>query len=276
MPTFQRDHGEKLYYLDENPGSRETILLLHGLGVNSQSWVLQIPDFVKAGYRVIAPDLPGFGQSSDCAFKGFVHMAAGISNLVQYLEVQSVTTLGISMGGIVALQLALDYPSKVDRLVLVNTLAKLDLGNPLLWPYYLSRVVLIQTRGLEDQAKVVARHLFPRPEDELYRQATIESIKEADLDSYRRALRAIARFNVQPRLREIDCPTLVITGANDTTIPAKNQLGLAEGIPKADHVIIQNAGHAVCIDQSESFNRSVLEFLARHAIQYSLARQVTR
>jgi len=242
------------------------MVLLHGLGVNSRSWLLQIPILTKTGYRILAPDLPGFGQSCKTRFSSIPQIASDITALMQSLHVNNAIVCGISMGGILALQLTLDHPDLVNRLILVNSMAKLSIGNPLLWPYFLWRYILIQTRGLEKQAEVVANRLFPQPKDSLFRQAAIESIMEADLESYRSAMKSIARFNVQKRLPEIHCPTLVITGENDTTIPAKYQRRMAERIPRALHIIIKNAGHAVTIDQPNLFNSCVLEFLENRAI----------
>ena len=167
------------------------LFLLHGLGINSNSWLLQLPIFARSGYRILAPDIPGFGQSSNARFTDFQRMASTMADLLTSLNLASVITIGISMGGILALQLVLDYPHLISRQVLVNTTAKFDLGNPLLWPYYLSRVILIQSRGLEEQAEVVADRIFPRLKDRSYRQLTIDMIMEADLDSYRIAMRAI-------------------------------------------------------------------------------------
>jgi len=266
MLTFHLDHGEKIFYLDENTAGYPGMLRLHGLGVNSRSWQLQIPAFTGSGYRILAPDLPGFGQSCKSRFSSIPQVASEIAVLLHSLHVTSAIVCGISMGGILALQLTLDHPDLVSRLILVNSMAKLSIGNPLLWPYFLWRYILVQSRGLEEQAEVVANRLFPQPKDSLYRQAAIESIMEADLESYKAAMRSIAKFNVQKRLSEIHSPTLVITGENDSTIPARNQRRMAERIPGALHIIIKNAGHAVTIDQPDLFNSCVLSFLENREI----------
>lgn len=264
MPIYHNATKENIYYLEEHPDGSPAMLLLHGLGVNSSSWQLQLPDFSRAGYRLLAPDLPGFGQSRQMRFSSFPEIAADMASLLRSLQLDRVVALGISMGGMVGLQLTLDYPDLVEGLVLTNSMAKMGMGNPLLWPYLLWRYFLIQTRGLEDQAQVVANRLFPQPKDSLLRQATIEAIMEADLESYRLAMKAIAKFNVQNRLPEIRCPTLVITGENDTTIPARDQARMAKHIPNARQVVIKDAGHAVIVDQPAIFNRHVLDFLQSH------------
>jgi 3-oxoadipate enol-lactonase len=74
-------------------------------------------------------------------------------------------------------------------------------------------------------------------------------------------MRSLARFNVAHRLHEIQCPTLVISGERDTTVPLESQTRLAKSIPNARHVIIPNAGHAVTVEQFQAFNQAFLDFL---------------
>jgi pimeloyl-ACP methyl ester carboxylesterase len=78
MPIFHTNHGEKIYYIDENTAGSPVMLLFHGLGVNSRSWLLQIPAFSDAGYRILAPDLPGFGLSCNTRFTSFSQIASEI------------------------------------------------------------------------------------------------------------------------------------------------------------------------------------------------------
>lgn len=274
MPTFPPNDEKRIYYIDENPTGSPVVVLLHGLGVNSKSWSLQFPALTKSGYRTIAPDLPGFGQSNQVPFRGIQQVSCEIAAMLQILTSERVFLVGISMGGILALQLTLDHPQVVAKLVLVNSMAKLDLNKPLMWPYYFWRYLLIQTKGLETQAEVVAERLFPAPDDNLFRQATVESIMEADLASYRTAMKSIARYNAEKRLTEIGCPILVITGENDTTIPLSIQRHMAGRIPRAVHILIKDAGHAVTIDQAEHFNCAVLEFLNDQPISTNATVQV--
>lgn len=276
MQNIQANNGENLYYKDENPSGQPVILLLHGLGVNSKSWLFQVPAFTGAGYRTIAPDLPGFGQSCTIPFRNIQQATFQVTSLLQSIDVRSVIALGISMGGLLALQLALDQPHLVERLVLVNSMAKFHAENPLLWPYYVWRFLLIQVKGLEHQAEYVAKRLFPLPKDHLFRQGAIESIMEADLQSYHAAMKSIARFNVENRLSEIRCPTLVISGENDTTILPEYQRRMAGRIPQAVHVVVKDAGHAVTIDQPEVFNSSVLDFIADLPVLANPSSQVNK
>jgi 3-oxoadipate enol-lactonase len=263
MPFLDLATGARLFYLDENPAAPQAVLLLHGLGANGNSWQLQTPALIGAGFRVIAPDTPGFGQST---YPGdgtsILKLTSPIAELLGRLQLGPTHVVGISMGGTQALQLALDWPECVAKLVLVNTFAHLDLSKAISWPYFLLRFILVHTLGLEAQGKAVARRIFPHADQEILRQMLIDQIMQADPHGYRAAMRALARFNVSPRLHEIMSPSLVITGAQDTTVPIRDQDALVHGIANARQVIIPGAGHAVSVDKPEEFNHNLLEFLA--------------
>jgi 3-oxoadipate enol-lactonase len=165
------------------------------------------------------------------------------------------------MGGVIALQFALDYPELVKKLVLVNTFAVL---RPTHWSgylYFLQRFILVNTMGLPAQARFVARRIFPAPDQEPLRQLLIEQVTKADPRAYRAAMLNLGLFNVVRRLGEVKAPTLVITGQNDTTVDPQRQKVLVNNIAGARQVIIPGAGHAVSIDQPELFNQALMEFL---------------
>jgi 3-oxoadipate enol-lactonase len=262
MPRIEISKGHCIQYIDENPSGERWICLLHGLGVNASSWQLQMPTLIQAGFRVIAPDLPGFGQSDYTGFNSIHQLGSSVAEFLQKFPVNHFILMGISLGGMLGLQIALDYPKLVERLILVNAMAKFELGSPKLWPYYFYRFILVNTLGLDYQARYVAKKLFPRSGDENIRQILIEQVKQADPQGYRAAMRAIVRFNVLQRLKEIECPTLIITGEYDTTIPPENQRCLKEEIQSSTQIILPDAGHAACIDQPEAFNQAILDFLS--------------
>jgi pimeloyl-ACP methyl ester carboxylesterase len=192
-------------------------------------------------------------------------MAGDMAGLLERLETGPVHVVGISMGGTLALQLALDFPELVDRLVLVNTFARLRPERPSVWLYFALRFVLVHTLGLPIQARAVARRIFPGPDQELLRRVLFEQICQADPKGYRAAMRALARFNVLRRLGEIHVPTLVITSELDGTVSPKTQRILVERIPNARQGVIPGAGHAVTAEQPEAFNRAMIDFLAEEA-----------
>jgi pimeloyl-ACP methyl ester carboxylesterase len=252
-----------VHFLDPFPSGHPAVVLLHGLGAEADSWGLQIPALVKGGYRPIAPDLPGFGRSPyDGRGWTIRRAAAAVAGLLDELQTGPVVLVGLSLGGVIAQQITLDFPQLTRALLLASTFSVLRPEHPEGWLYFLRRFLLVTLVGLPAQARIVARRIFPGPGDVEMRAALIVSIERADPRAYRSAMRALGLFNSSGRLVEIRVPTLVVTGQNDTTVPPSNQRGLIEGIRGSRQVIIPGAGHAVPVEQPEIFNHTLIDFLA--------------
>ena len=262
-PEEQNQNQETIFhYFDFNPEGRPAVLLLHGLGADSTSWGYQVPLLSEAGFRPIVPDLPGFGKS----IAGHKHWsirltASDVAKMTRQLIEDPVIAVGISMGGTVALQLALDFPQLVNRLVLISTFARLRPKRFDEMGFLVGRFVIAHMRGKEYQAGLVARRMFPRPEQENLRKELIHQILQSNEHVYRQAMQSLALFDVHKRLDEIKIPALVISGENDSTVPLANQVELANGIQGAKHVVIPDAGHALIVDQVARFNSELLSFI---------------
>ena len=258
MPVLSVNSIE-LHYLEAGAG--QPVLLLHGLGSCGDDWLFQTPILAER-WRVIAPDLRGHGQSGKP--RGPITMAqlaTDIAGLMDGLGLAPAHIVGLSLGGLVGQQLAIDFPQKVNRLVLVNTFAHL-------WPTSLRETYTLLRRAIVSAllplnltARVVAADLFPRPAQSEIRQAALDRIGTNDLTAYRSLMRAIRRFDTRRSLHRIHAPTLIITGDRDRIVPRGCQLQLVRGIPNVRWQIVRDSGHATPIDQPEEFNRLVLEFL---------------
>jgi len=262
MPILEFSKNLKIHFTDNNPIGSNTIILLHGLGATCESWVMQIPALVDAGYRVIAPDARGFGKSTfprgHLSISDFV---MDLNTLLQNLDIQAADMVGISMGGVVAQQFVIDHPKKVHKLVLVNTFAELKPDNLSQYFYFLLRRILVHTLGVDKQADAVANRIFPHPNQEELRHHLRNQISQADPRAYRAAMRALAKFNSLPKLREIQSPTLIVTSEKDSTVSPHRQQVLEEKIRNASRVVIPKANHAVSVEFPEQFNRILLDFL---------------
>ena len=252
----------KLHYLDPNPNGTPAVLLLHGLGADGSSWALQFEQLISAGMRPIAPDSPGFGNSRyDGLGWNFPRVAADLAALLDELNTGPVHVIGLSMGGVIAQQFALNYPSRIRKLVLVSTFSVLRPANISQWLYFAQRAVVVHIVGLATQSRIVAKRVFPGPEQNELREMAEKQISFADPRAYRAAMRQLGLVNLKPRLKEIINPTLVISGADDSTVSPALQKELTDCIAGARQVIIPGAGHAVAIDQFAAFNRELLQFL---------------
>ncbi len=262
MPFADLPTGVRLHYLDPNPSGSPAVLLLHGLGATGESWKLQFPPLIDAGMRPIAPSARGFGQSSYPGGKLTIAVfAEDMAALLEKLGTSPAHVVGISMGGTIALQLALSRPDMVRKLVLVSTFAKLHPKGVIGRLYFVIRLIMAYTFGIRAQAGIVARRIFPKPEQESLRQDLIRQVAQANPRAYRGAMMALGQFDVEDLLSTLQVPTLVITGSEDTNIPPENQQPLVERIPGARQVVIQGGGHAVSADSPEAFNQVILEFL---------------
>jgi pimeloyl-ACP methyl ester carboxylesterase len=251
-----------LHYLDPYPSGKPTVLLLHGLGADGTSWSLQLPVLSQVGFRPLAPDAPGFGGSPyDGGGWNIRRVAGQMAGLLEELGCGPAHVVGLSMGGVIAQQFALDFPGLTKKLVLVSTFSVLRPETLSGWAYFIRRAAAVLTQGPQVQAHVVARRLFPDPKDLELRERFIAIVRRADPRAYRLAMVALGLFDSSKRLREIKVPTLVVTGAEDSTVSPARQKLLAQGIPAALQVIIPMAGHAVSVDQAEQFNRALVEFL---------------
>lgn len=244
-------------------GSGQPVLFLHGLGACGEDWLLQTPVFAQH-FRMLAPDFRGHGYSAESPERVTIaRLALDMAALLTALAIPSAHMVGWSLGGLVAQQLALDYPEVVQRLVLVNTFAHL-------WPtnlretYVLGRrVVTSMLLPIKTTARVVASDLFPKPDQGWLRDRVLSRVGGNNQHEYRKFIRAIRSFDLRRQLSRIHAPTLVITGEHDNIVPRGSQLQLVRSIPNVEWKLIQDSGHATPIDQPDEFNRVVMEFLQR-------------
>lgn len=262
MPNVEIESELTIHYLDLNPNGNKVLLLLHGLGATGESWQLQFPALLEAGFRVLAPDMRGFGRST---FPGGSNnsevMAHDMIMFLDHLQVENCHIIGISMGGTIAIQQTLIKPAMVNSLILTNTFAKLRPKKVRTWFFYVYRLMLLHTFGMQSQAKFVAKKLFPKPEQVELRKEFANQVSQANPDGYRSMLRSFARYDLSAQINKITVPTLIITGENDSVVPPAFQNELASQILNSRQIIIPKAGHAVSVEQPMIYNKIILDFL---------------
>ena len=251
-------NSAQIYY--QETGEGDPLLLLHGLGSSGDDWWFQTPAFAPH-FRLILPNLRGHKHSSPLRGPTSIYtLAADIAQLLEALHIERAHVLGLSLGGLVAQLLAIHFPQKVNKLVLVNTFAHL-------WPTSLREAYTLARRAVvskflppQTTAKVVARDLFPKPDQAALRDEVLNRIGVNDVASYRYLVDAIRRFDSRPQLDRITAATLLITGDRDAVVPRGCQQQLVRGIRQIQWHIVPDSGHATPVDQPEEFNRVALEF----------------
>lgn len=250
-----------IYYEDTGRGT--PLLFIHGLGSSTSGWGNQVPAFSK-NYRVITFDVRGHGQSDKPRGPYSITMfAEDAVALMDSLQITPAHVVGISMGGAIALQLAVDYPEKVKSLAVVNMTSELLIQTFKERFEFWMRTAIVRLLGMRKMGEVLAKRLFPKPEQEELRRVFPEMWAENDKRAYLASLNALVGWSVTERLGSIRCPTLVITADEDYT-PVSAKEAYVTKIPKAKLLVIDDSRHATPIDQSERFNAELSRFLSEH------------
>jgi len=251
-------------YFDPAPDLARPVLFLHGLGTNLTSWNPQIQAMIEAGFRPIVPDLPGFGETPNIeggwSLSG---VSEALRKFLDLLELKQVDIIGLSMGGVIGQQFAIDQPDRIRRMVLVATFPNLRPDNFSQAIYLGKRFVLNYFRGRNRQAAIVANNIFPGEDQAELRRILEEQILAADPEAYRAATMELTKYRLGNRLKEFNKPVLVIAGELDHTASVKRQFSFKKYIPNCETVMIDGAGHGTNIDKPNEFNSLVIEFLSR-------------
>jgi len=258
--------GRNLYHEvhGDHPGT--PLLLIMGLGGSCRGWLpLQVPELEKTR-RTLIFDHRGVGGSDDPGGPfTTADLASDATALLDALGIERTDVLGAFMGGMVAQELALRHPERVDRLVLVGTYARPDAKRLLLLRHW--RDLARADAPLE--AMIRERLLWTLADETLEQKDLIEGMVAfftrdgAPLpgDVFARQCDACAGHDAADRLRLIRARTLVVCGHHDALTPPKFSRQLADEIPDAHLVTLPNAGHVVMVECAERFNRLVPQFL---------------
>ena len=255
-------------------GSGEPVIFIHGLSGCWQNWLEQLPLFAR-DHRVIAVDLPGFGQSEMPVEEiSITCYAEAIDELMQQLDIETARIVGNSMGGFIGAELAIRHPERVERLVLVaaaglsiesiRTERKKGLRHRAENVVFFSlghiasrsHQVALRPRLRAALLMLVAAHPAKLP-GPLAAQQVLGSGKPGFSD----ALEAMCRYPLRDRLEKIGCPTLILWGDKDLLVPVKDADIFEKLIPDARKIIYEDTGHVSMMERPDRFNSDVKAFL---------------
>ncbi|MEH6552064.1 MAG: alpha/beta hydrolase [Pseudomonadales bacterium] len=258
-------NGQTIHYLDQGEGP--VVVFLHGSGSGASghsNFQGNYPAIAKQGYRVIVPDLVGYGfsdkpQDVDYHIDFFVEC---IKQTLDHAGVDKCTLIGNSLGGAIALKFALDYSSKTESLILMAPGGIEDQANYFTMPgMQLMREVFTSPEPVTpEKMKSFFLEAFVINPDCVDDELVAERHATMQLQNPH-AMKTMVVPNMTERLSEITCPVLVFWGLDEKMMPPSGIMTLAHGLPNVRVELVSNCGHWVMLEHCDLFNRQCLGFL---------------
>ena len=251
----------QMAYTDTGMG--QPVVLIHGYPFNRSLWNEQV-EALSSSYRVVVPDLRGFGESDSSAGPASMNrMAQDVAGLLDHLEISRAAIGGLSMGGYVALAFCKQFPSRVRALVLADTRAQADTEEAK------------QTRAQQAEKALaegmagIADAMLPKlltPETVSKRPEVVKRVRDMMLktksEGAAAALLGMAERDDQTSLlSKIAAPTLILVGAEDAITPVADSEKMHNAIAGSRLVVLENAGHVSNLERTEEFNKHLIDFL---------------
>lgn len=241
-------------------GHGPPLLLVHGLGGSLTDWDAQIA-FFSPQYRVIAPDLRGFGRTGRGRQRiGLRRFVADLVQLLIHLRIdEPVLLVGHSMGGAVAAQFAVDHPQRVKRLVIANSLPSFKPRAARHYVEFFFRLGVMTALGPSRMAAIGARRMFPNPDQQAMRDKLMARGRANTRRAYLSALFSMGQWSVMERLAELKMPVLII-GAEHDYFAREDTERFLEVLPEAKIQWFAGAHHGLPMEQPEAFNAALQAF----------------
>jgi aminoacrylate hydrolase len=240
------------------------VVLSSGLGGAAHYWAAQIPALAR-DFRVIVYDQHGTGRSGGTVPDGYTvaDMASEVAALLDRCAVRRCHFVGHALGGLIGLQLALDRPALLDRLVVVNGWAK---THPHTLRCFSIRKNLLLDSGPAAYVRAQPLFLYPASwqagrQDWLAEQDAAGIAHFPPVENLLRRIGAIEAFDLSARIQAITVPTLVIATRDDVLVPCSCSMALAEQLPNAELVLLDHRGHACNVTDPSGFDTIVTAFL---------------
>jgi 3-oxoadipate enol-lactonase len=251
----------QMAYTDTGVG--RPVVLIHGYPFNRSLWNEQT-DALSNSYRVITPDLRGFGETDASPGPATMNrMAQDVAQLLDHLEISQAVVGGLSMGGYVALAFYKQFPARVRALILADTRAQADTEE--------AKQTRAQQaeKALSEGMAGIADAMLPKlltPETVSKRPDIVKRIRDMMLktkpEGAAAALAGMAdRDDQTPLLSKISVPALILVGAEDAITPVADSEKMHRAISGSRLVVLENAGHVSNLERTEQFNKALLDFL---------------
>lgn len=248
----------------DDVGGGPCVVLIHGHPFDRSLWQPQV-EALAGDFRVVAPDLRGFGESA-----GTPHLVSmreygeDIEELLDRLGVGQAAIVGLSMGGLVAMELATAHPERCWALGLVTTTA--EPVTPAERALRRERADLIERDGMQVLIDYMHTGVYGPNCPPAVRERVDAMMAAAPVQGAAAALRGRAeRPDYRPRLRELDLPAFVCTGSEDPWSNETVTAEIVEHLQRPELTVVEGVGHLPNLEAEAVFDRALTEFLTRHA-----------
>ena len=253
MP-FAKVNGINLHY--RCSGNGEPLILVAGWGTDLRTWIFQLPTFRKH-FQAITFDNRGVGRSDKPTGPYSMRlMAADVIGLMDYLHIKTANVLGLSMGGMIAQEVAINYPDRVIRLILGCTFASRRDGSGPTDDY-----IRHAKQDVVQQRILLASLATNNPITRFFVVTVARLLAKHGIEGFKSQGAAIRDHDTTDRLHSIMCPTLVVAGTKDRVIRPKSSELVASRLPRGRLVMIANGSHSISSENRQEFNQVALRFL---------------
>ena len=245
----------------EIKGKGPNLVLIHGAGDNLNMWYHQVPFFSKS-YRVISYDVRGFGQTDSPAMEYSMSLfGEDTYQLMKALGVAEGYFLGYSMGGRIALELAINHPEMVKTLILANSSIGLTPPSPESVERRRVTLELLEKGDMEKTAEMMTTNAFS-PDFKSKNRSEFNRYMKVKLQNKPSGFALVMRaLSAPPDISKVKCPVLLVVGDKDLSMGVEQGKQAQAAIPGAKLVILPT-GHAAAVESPDKFNQAVAEFLS--------------
>jgi len=264
-PTKIQVNGVHINYRIDGPEGAPWVTMSNSLATTNRMWDAQMAAFTQH-YRVLRYDKRGHGETEVAPGPyTFELLADDVLALLDALGITRTHFVGLSMGGMTGMTLALRRPAVLRSLVLCDTTSKDPLGDPALWQ---QRIDAVSAGGSMEPLVEATVARFLTPDTVKSRPAVADAVRamvrSTPVSGYVACCQAISKLNLTDRLPTIRLPTLIVVGEDDPATTVEMARTIEQGIAGSELVVLKNAAHLSNLEQPEAFNEAVLGFLARH------------
>ena len=270
---FTRVNGVRIHYHEAGDDKAPPMILIHGFISSNLIWTNTLLPLAGEGFRVIAPDLPGYGYSDKPtdALYTIAEQAATMIGLMDRLQIKKAIIVGASYGGAIAATMALDYPERVEKLILVGAVTNDDAKKNLLLrisclpiigdiatPLFLGSRWILRKR-MEDMYRRMGKPVNDR-------MVAARHHLLATANAQRAMIRTARRWSANRIEREVSLirrPTLLVWGDQDDHIPLEDAFKLRDAMPNAKLVVFRNCGHLPPAESPAQFVKVVADFCGK-------------